>query len=54
MNAVDYPQRTDVAGVVVLARIVKNIVVIEEDMTDKKLVNALQQAGIIRDHIVLA
>lgn len=54
VNAVDYPERNDVAGVVVLARVVKNLVVIEEDMTDKKLVNALQQAGIVRDQIILA
>lgn len=54
VNAVDYPDRNDVAGVVVLARVVKNLVVIEEDMTDKKLVHALQQAGIMRDHIILA
>ncbi|MEL6306906.1 MAG: element excision factor XisI family protein [Chloroflexota bacterium] len=54
VTAVDYPQRDDVAGVVVLARIVGNKVVIEEDMTDKKLVDALQQRGILRDQIVLA
>lgn len=54
VNAVDYPNRTDVAGVVVLARVVRNVVVIEEDMTDKKLFRALQQAGIMRDQIVLA
>lgn len=54
VNAVDYPKRDDVAGVVVLARIVGNRVVIEEDMTDKKLVDALQQRGILRDQIVLA
>lgn len=54
VNAVDYPQRKDVAGVVVLARVVNNQVVIEEDMTDKKLIHALMQAGIMRDQIVLA
>jgi hypothetical protein len=54
VNAVDYPKRDDVAGVVVLARIVGNRVVIEEDMTDKKLVDALQQRGILRDQIILA
>jgi sulfur carrier protein ThiS len=37
-----------------MARIVGNRVVIEEDMTDKKLVDALQQRGILRDQIVLA
>lgn len=54
VNAVDYPEREDVAGVVVLARVVNNVVVIEEDMTDKKLHIALQQAGIMREHIILA
>lgn len=54
VNAVDYPKRQDVAGVVILARLVGNIVVIEEDMTDKKLVEALMQRGILRDQIVLA
>ena len=54
VNAVDYPKRDDVAGVVVMARIVGNRVIIEEDMTDKKLVNALQQRGILGDQIVLA
>ena len=54
VNAVDYLKRDDVAGVVVMARIVGNRVIIEEDMTDKKLVNALQQRGILRDQIVLA
>lgn len=54
VNAVDYPTRDGVAGVVVLARLVGNRVVIEEDMTDKKLVRALQQRGILRDQIVLA
>jgi sulfur carrier protein ThiS len=54
VNAVDYPQRQEVAGVVVLARVVGNRIVIEEDMTDKKLDHALQQRGILRDQIVLA
>ncbi|MCY4020560.1 MAG: element excision factor XisI family protein [Chloroflexi bacterium] len=54
VNGVDYPERKDIAGVVVLARVVKNMVVIEEDMSDKKLVDALIQAGILRDQIVLA
>jgi len=54
VNAVDYPKREDVAGVVVLARLVGNSVIIEEDMTDKKLVDALQQRGIMRDQIILA
>lgn len=52
--AVDYPIREDVALVVVLARVVDDKVVIEEDTTDKKLVDALLQRGIPREQIVLA
>lgn len=54
MNAVDYPKLREVAGVVVLARIVSNKVVIEEDTTDKQLVDALLQRGVAREQIVLA
>ena len=54
VNAVDYPERKDVADVVVLARLVDDVIVIEEDMTDKKLVDALMQRDISRDKIVLA
>ena len=54
VNAVDYPVRKEVAGVVVLARVVNDQVVIEEDMTDKKLIDALLQRGIPRSRIVLA
>lgn len=54
VNAIDYPTRDDYAMVVVLARIVDNTVVIEEDTTDKKLVDALLQRGIPRSQIVLA
>ena len=54
VNAVDYPSRQDVAGVVILARLVGNIIVIEEDMGDKKLVDALMNRNISRDQIVLA
>lgn len=54
VNAVDYPTREDYAMVVVLARIVGDKVVIEEDTTDKKLVDALLQRGIPRDQIILA
>lgn len=52
--AVDYPTRKATAGVVVLARIVGNQVVIEEDTTDKPLIDALLQRGIRRENIVLA
>jgi hypothetical protein len=54
VNAVDYPTRKEVAGVVVLARLVESHIVIEEDMADKKLVAALQQRGIPRAQIILA
>lgn len=39
---------------VILARLVGNMIVIEEDMADKKLVEALKQRGILRDQIILA
>lgn len=54
VTAVDYPNREDFALVVVLARIVGEQVVIEEDATDKKLIDALLQRGIKRENIVLA
>ncbi|MCI0709174.1 MAG: XisI protein [Chloroflexi bacterium] len=54
VNAVDYPEREAVADVVVLARLVGKKIVIEEDMTDKKLVDALLRRGITRDQIILA
>ncbi len=54
VNAVDYPTREQTAGVVVMARIVGSSIVIEEDMTDKKLVDALIQRGIPREQIILA
>lgn len=54
VNAVDYPTREDYAMVVVLARVVGDKVVIEEDTTDKKLIDALLQRGIPRSQIVLA
>jgi hypothetical protein len=40
--------------VMVLARVVGDKVVIEEDATDKKLIDALLQRGIPRTQIVLA
>lgn len=52
--AVDFPTREDYAGVVVFARVVDDKVVIEEDTTDKKLVDALLQRGIPREQIILA
>jgi XisI protein len=38
----------------ILARIVGNRIVIEDDKTNKPLVNALLQAGVPREQIVLA
>lgn len=54
VNAVDYPSRKEIAGVVVLARLAGDKIVVEEDMTDKKLVDALLQRGVKREQIVLA
>lgn len=54
VTAIDYPTRNDYAMVVVFARVVGDQVVIEEDTTDKKLVDALLQRGIPRSQIVLA
>ncbi len=54
VNAVDYPTREDVAMVMILVRIVGDKVVIEEDTTDKKLVDALLRRGISRQQIILA
>jgi hypothetical protein len=55
VNAVDYPVRNAIAaGVVVLARIAGDKIVIEEDATDKPLVDALLARGIARESIVLA
>ncbi len=53
--AVDYPTRTHEASlVVVLARVVGDKIIIEEDTTDKPLVDALMQKGILRENIILA
>ncbi len=54
VTAVDYPVRHDIPLVLVLARIVGDIIVIQEDNTSKPLVNALLERGIPRDRIVLA
>jgi hypothetical protein len=54
VTAVDYPTHKDVAGVVLLARIVGDMVVIEEDATDKSLLDRLEANGIPRDKIILA
>lgn len=54
VNAIDYPSREEGAGVVVMARVVGDKVVIEDDGTDKPLVDALLQRGIPRSQIILA
>jgi hypothetical protein len=51
---VEYPVRKDIAGIVVMARIVGDKVIVEEDTTDKPLVDALIQRGIPREQIILA
>jgi hypothetical protein len=53
VNVVDWPERHRSAGVVVLARIEGDQVIIEEDLTDRPLVEALVAAGISREQIVL-
>lgn len=49
----DYPV-TESSGVVVMARIIEDKVVIEADMTDRPLYQELIRAGIPREHIILA
>src|SRR5437016_7734057 len=53
VNVVDWPERHRPAGVVVLARIDGDQVIIEEDLTDRPLVDALVSAGIPRNRIIL-
>ncbi len=52
--AIDYPTREDPGDLIILARLAEDKIIIEEDMTDKKLVDALLQRGISREKIVLA
>lgn len=54
VTVVDTPPRTQAAGIVVMARVEGNHVVIEEDITDHPLVDTLMQAGIPRHQIFLA
>jgi hypothetical protein len=53
VNVIDWPERHLPAGVVVLARIEGEQVIIEEDLTDRPLVEALVSAGIPREQITL-
>ncbi|MCC7450458.1 MAG: XisI protein [Anaerolineae bacterium] len=52
--AVDWPVRHYPASVVVLARIEGDMVIIEEDTTDRPLVDSLVHAGIPREKIIRA
>jgi XisI protein len=53
VNVVDWPERHRPASVVALARVEGDNVIIEEDLTDRPLVEALVQAGIDRGRIIL-
>lgn len=52
--AVDYPTREAPSDLVVFARLEQDTIIIEEDLTDKKLVDALLQRHIPREKIILA
>lgn len=54
VNIVDSPVRKQPAGVVLLARVVGDQVVIEEDTTDRPLFQALMHRGVPREQIILA
>ena len=49
----NYPIKTK-AGITVMARVVANKVVIDQDITDRPLYEALMEAGIPREQIILA
>jgi hypothetical protein len=53
VNVIDWPERHLPAAVVVLARVEGEQVIIEEDLTDRPLVDALIDAGIPKEQIVL-
>lgn len=50
----DYPDRKQPGDMMIMARVVGGKIVIEEDHTDKMLVDALLQQGVPRDKIILA
>ncbi len=54
VNVIDTPVREQSAGVVVIARVEGDTVIIEEDTTDRPLFKALVQNGIPREKIILA
>jgi len=53
VNVIDWPERHRPAAVVILARVEEDQVIIEEDLTDRPLVDALVDAGIHREQIIL-
>jgi XisI protein len=54
VNVVDTGVHLRPAGVVVIARVEGDKVIIEDDLTDRPLVDALVRAGIPREQIVFA
>jgi hypothetical protein len=54
VTSVMYPKYESSAGVAVLVRIVGDVVVVEEDSTDRPVEQRLMRRGIPRDKIVLA
>lgn len=54
VNIIDYPIRKRPAAVVVIARVDGDKVIIEEDLTDRPLLDQLLHRGIPRSQIVLA
>jgi hypothetical protein len=54
VNIIDTPVRKRKAGVVEIVRVDEDRVIIEEDLTDRPLVDALVAAGVPREKIVLA
>jgi hypothetical protein len=55
VNVIDWPQHRRPVGVVVLAHVEGDKVIIEEDLTDRRspLVDALVAAGVAKEQIVL-
>lgn len=54
VTVVDIGVRLRPAGVVVIARVEGNRVIIEDDLTDRPLIDALVSAGIPREQILFA
>lgn len=51
---IDYPKRKRPCDLAILARTAGDKIIIEEDKTDKKLVDALLQQEVPREKIILA